>query len=189
MKKASSLQTPDRFSICIPFTLAQEEVDPANWSDPKNYSVDPVPTFAGIEQSEYWLWLRQHGLPQVSVKQITQSEGYAIYRQGYWLPYCPALPPGLDLEVFDTRVNQGAAEATRILQVALGIQNDGIWGPQTTHAVQAITDLPTVIKAFTARRTAVYKQTNGFGDYGKDWLRRASEIGAEALKMITTETS
>jgi hypothetical protein len=64
MKKASSLQTPDRFSVCIPFTLAQEEVDPANWSDPKNYSVDPVPTFAGIEQSEYWLWLRQHGLPQ-----------------------------------------------------------------------------------------------------------------------------
>ena len=189
MKKATTATSVDRFPVCIPFTLAQEEVDPANWSDPKNYSVDPVPTFNGVEQSEFWLWLKQHGLPQVSVKDMSQSQGYAIYRSSYWLPYCPAMPAGLDLSYFDSAVNQGMAEATRILQVALGIQNDGVWGPITAGAVSRISNVKNIVEAFTARRIIVYRETEYDGrdaaEVHADWQRRATEIGAEALKMVT----
>jgi lysozyme family protein len=184
---------PDRFSAYIPFTLAQEDVDPQNWSDPKNFSDDlhdpGGATMDGITQTEYDAWRMLHGLPKQDVKNITQTEGYAIYRTNYWLPHCPTLPAGLDLEFFDSAVNQGAEEATRILQVALGVANDGIFGPKTAAAVQAITSVPAVVEAFTARRETVYKESANYKYFGADWERRASQIGAEALTMASTPSA
>ena len=188
MEKASST-IADRFSVCFPFTLAQEDVDPARWSDPKNFSDTPGDpggaTMNGIIQSEYNAWRRAHGLAIQGVKVISREEGYAIYRGNYWLPYCPHLPEGLDLQFFDAAVNQGVHEAIEILQVALGIAKDGVWGPLTAAAVAGIKDVTTVGHAFTARREAVYRQTGGFKEFGTDWTRRALQIGAEALKMET----
>jgi len=43
--------------------------------------------------------------------------------------------------------------------------------------------VPAVIRTFTAQRQAVYRHTRGFQYFGADWLRRASEISAAALKM------
>lgn len=178
---------PDRFSICLPYTLAQEQNVEGDWSNPRNYSVDPVPTFNGIEESEFWDYCKLHGIACVPVRQMTQLEGYAIYRASYWLPHCPALPPGLDLQFFDSAVNEGPEEAVKILQRAIGgIAVDGAWGAQTSAAASAIASVPAVVERFTARRVAVYKETKDFNLYGGDWMRRANEIGDEALKMVTT---
>jgi lysozyme family protein len=181
--------SPDRFIVCLPFTLAQEDVDPTNWSDPKNFSDDPHDpggaTMGGITQDEYDAWRKLLGLPTQDVKLITQAEGYAIYHANYWLPECPGLSAGLDLQFFDSAVNQGQEEATRILQVALGVESDGIFGPTTAAAVEAIKNVPAIVTAFTARREAVYKETANYQYFGTDWERRASEIGAEALTMAS----
>lgn len=192
MQKTSPVTTTAvvdrRFAQCMPFVLQQEDVDPTNWSDPKNYSDTPGDpggaTFNGIIQSEYNIWRRTHGLPTQSVKILTRAEGYAIYRANYWLPHCPHLPVGLDLQFFDSAVNQGSEEATRILQVALHITNDGIWGPKTTSAVALIVDVEDVIEAFTVRRQVAYSESHGFGEFGKGWTRRTAEIGAAAAKMV-----
>lgn len=178
----------DRFTTCLPFTLAQECPVPNNLTDPRNFSDDPGDpggkTFCGIIQSEYNSYRHRHGLPMRDVRQLTEIEGLDIYRNNYWLPHCDVLPPGLDLQFFDECVNTGAAEAVKVLQVALGITADGVWGPKTMAAVQGITNLAAVVRAYTARREAVYRQMRGFARFGKDWELRASEIGADALKMV-----
>jgi lysozyme family protein len=180
----------DRFGACIPHTLAQEAPDTEDWSNHKNFSNDVHDpggaTMCGIIQSEYNAWRTSHGLPVQSVELLSEAEGYAIYRQKYWQPHCATLPAGLDLCYFDSAVNQGTGEATKILQVALGLHSDGVWGPATAAAVAALTDNDSVqsaIKAFTARRLAVYKMTRGFQYFGKDWTRRANDIMAEALQQ------
>jgi lysozyme family protein len=117
---------------------------------------------------------------------MSEDEGYDIYYSSYWLPHCPALANGLDLCYFDSAVNEGGTQATRILQVAIGVGADGVWGPQTDAAVKGISDVTSVINEYTARREAVYRATRGFQYFGTDWLRRASEIGAEALKMAAS---
>jgi len=181
----------DRFPVCLPFTLAQEGANPNDWSSLENYSNDAHDpggaTMNGIIQREYDSWRKGHGLPTQPVQLIMQDEGYAIYRASYWMPKCPQLAPGLDLEYFDTSVNMGPTEATKILQYVVNVTVDGLWGPQTDAAVALVNtrNLITPIEAFTARRTAVYKTLSGFRYFGTDWLRRASEIGAEALKMAT----
>jgi len=93
------------------------------------------------------------------------------------------VPPGLNLQLFDTDVNEGLGQAIKILQYALGTPQDGLWGPKTDTVVKAIADVPAAIRAFGARRAAVYREIRNFNVFGADWERRTSEITAEALKM------
>ena len=178
----------DRLPVCLPFTLAQECPFPNDWSNPKNFSNDRHDpggaTMCGIIQREYDIWRKGHGQPTQPVIHISKDEGEAIYRICYWQPHCQYLAPGLDLQFFDESVNTGTTEATKVLQVALGLKSDGIWGPQTqAAAVLSVQDTVAKIKAFTARREAVYREMKGFQYFGTDWIRRSQEIGAAALKM------
>jgi lysozyme family protein len=178
----------DRFSICLPFTLAQECPDSSNWSDPRNFSNDKHDpggeTMCGIIQREYDQFRKGQGLHCQDVRLCTQLEGLDIYKGHYWLPHCGDLTAGLDLQYFDSAVNMGCTEATKILQHCLKVQVDGTWGTETASAVFACSHV-NLNPAFTTRRLAVYKMMNGFKYFGTDWTRRTSEIGAAALKMAT----
>jgi lysozyme family protein len=182
-----------QFLACWPFTLIQECPYPNDWSNPRNFSNDPHDpggeTMCGIIQTEYNAYRAAKGEPLQDVSKITQDEGADIYYNGYWLPNCPKLSPGLNLCQFDEGVNAGPATATRLLQRALGIPSDGIWGPQTDAAVKAITNPTAVIAAFTSQREAYYRSLSTFQYFGTDWIRRSQEIGAEALKMAAAATA
>jgi len=177
----------DRFPVCLPFVLAQECPFPNDWSNPKNFSNDKHDpggeTMCGIIQREYDQYRKSGDLVCRDVRLCDEEEGHVIYSANYWLPHCPLLPPGLDLQFFDSAVNMGCFEATKILQTILGIKIDGSFGPATSADVAEITNVAYVVRGFTARRQAVYKMMNGYKYFGTDWERRATEIGAEALKM------
>lgn len=179
----------DRFLLCLPYTLAQECPHPDNWSDPRNFSNDAHDpggkTMCGITQREYDTWRKQQGLPTRDVRKLTEYEGDVIYHASYWLPECPQLPPGLDMQYFDEAVNTGSTEATKVLQHILGITADGEWGAETDEAVANIADPAEMARAFTARRLAVYHEMRGFQYFGKDWTRRTQEIGKAALEMTS----
>jgi lysozyme family protein len=187
MAQTPAATAPSLFLTCLPYTLAQECPRPDDWSDPANFSNDPHDpggaTMCGIIQTEYDAYRRSLNEPIQDVRLITQAEGDAIYQMNYWQPYSPKLPVGLDLSFFDAAVNMGVEEAIRILQVALGIGNDGKWGPQTAAAATGITDVVGVIKAFTVRRQAVYEEFSTFVYFGTDWTRRTTAIGAESVSM------
>ncbi len=175
-----------RFNVCLPFTLAEECPLANDWSSPKNFSNNPHDpggaTMDGITQAEYTRWCNAHDIVPAPVIKITEEEGQEIYYTDYWLPNCPKCLPGLDLCVFDSNVNQGQTQSTRILQFAINISVDGIWGPQTDAAVKAIVSTNAAIQAFTLRREAVYEETKNFNCFGTDWMRRANEIGTAAAR-------
>lgn len=182
-----------RFKACLPLTLAQECPHPDDWSNPKNFSDDAHDpggkTMCGITQREYDHYRKARGLAVQDVRKITAEEGEDIYDKSYWLPDCPALPAGLDLCLFDASVNQGAFEAVKILQRALGVAADGDWGSKTAAAVHGITAVSVVIRRFTTERRGVYRELKGFPYFGTDWLRRAQEIGDAALEMAAAPAS
>ena len=177
-----------RFEICIPFTLAAECPFPDDWSNPENYSNDPHDpggrTQCGITATELNHWRISHGEPLIGVRNLSRTEGYAIYKTDYWEPHCDYLEPGLDLCYFDTAVNQGPTAANRILQLVLGVGMDGIWGP-TTQAAATDTSLyiPAAILAFTAARKTAYRSYHNFQIFGNGWINRATNIGTDALSM------
>lgn len=177
----------DRFLICIPYSLAMECPHPNDWSNPANFSNDPRDpggaTMCGITQAEDNAWRSEHGEPLINVFNIPQAEGYTIYKQNYWLPHCPSLGPGLDLSYVDTSINQGPSAATKLLQTALKIEVDGVWGPITQAAAQTQVT-PTLILAFTAARINAYYNYANFSVFGTGWLNRARAINTDSLSML-----
>lgn len=122
-----------RFDDCLAVTLQYEGGYVNNPADHGGA------TNKGITQATYDRFRIANGLPVQSVKLIATPEIAAIYGPNYWLPpRCSELAIPLDLCVFDTSVNSGPVRAVRLLQLAVGVSEDGIFGSGTMAAVNAL---------------------------------------------------
>jgi len=121
------------FAQALPVTLAFE----GGFSD--NPADRGGATMRGVTQATYDAYRQKHGLPEQSVEHMADDEMQAIYHTGYWLAgKCDALPWPVSLLHFDACVNHGPANAARILQRAAGAEPDGILGPKSLAAVDAM---------------------------------------------------
>ncbi len=117
------------------------------------------------------------------MRDLTKAEASAIYHARYWLPVKgDALPPGVDLAVFDYAVNSGTGRAVKALQKVLGVAQDGAIGALTLAAVAKAGPVTLIMDLCDARmvflRGLVTWQTFGAG-----WTRRVSEVEDAAMKV------
>jgi lysozyme family protein len=120
------------FDRALPFVLRMEGGYSNHPSDPGGA------TNKGITQKTYDEWTEGRGGGTRSVREITDAEVYAIYKTRYWdAARCDALPWPLALCHFDAAVNHGVRNAIKLLQRALGVDDDGIFGPKTQAALNA----------------------------------------------------
>ena len=118
------------------------------------------------------------------VKALPQAEAVRIYQVSYWNPaHCGELPDGVDLMVFDAAVNSGISRAIRLLQKAVGVDDDGAFGPATKAAVKAMASKD-VINAYHDAHAAFYEGLSTFWKYGKGWIARDDRTRSIALGMI-----
>ena len=94
------------------------------------YTLDPNDpggeTNFGISKKSY---------PNIDIKNLTEDEAREIYRKDYWQDCkCDELNYPFDIAVFDCAVNQGTGKSKRLLQIALGLDVDGIIGDATIAA-------------------------------------------------------
>jgi lysozyme family protein len=153
---------------------------------------DPVDrggrTSRGITQREYNAWCSLHRSPTGDVWRATPATIEAIYQQQYWLPYCDALPLGIDYMYFDMNVNHGTSRATKLLQQALDVGVDGFLGVVTMHA--ALNANPKLlIQSITEKRIAFYKAIEAGNAsqkrFDRGWMNRASAVRTRALTMVS----
>lgn len=178
------MQTSPRFLACMPFVLKEEggySNTPGDHGGATNF---------GIIQREYDIFRHSLGLSLQSVKLITPDEYNAIYWQSYWQPHCPLLSAGLDLSVFNINVNGGPTRGTKLLQICLATEVDGVWGPATTQAVTdlgASGDVVRVIKAFHDDERQFYQAIINHDPtqhkFASDWFGRNDRCEALSLKM------
>lgn len=119
---------PDDFKWALAFTLRWEG------GDHKPTLADPNPTRQGITQRFYDALVKKHGYRASSVFDLTSSDIARIYELIWRSSHGPDLPRLVACANFDTNVNMSRPRATRILQRALGITADGLWGPETQYA-------------------------------------------------------
>ena len=106
------------------------------------YSDDPTDrggsTNHGITQKTYDSYRYDLGFSDRPVKLITDDEVTSIYKMRYWFAAkCPVLPEPIDLYTFDASVQHGPSRAIKQLQRALGVAEDGLWGP---HCIDALNE-------------------------------------------------
>lgn len=156
------------FAQALPVVLGAEggySDDPDDRGGATNY---------GITEATYNAWRGSKGLPFRLVKDIERDEVEAIYHERYWIAgKCDALPWPLSLAHFDACVNHGPKNAWRIMQRALGVEDDGLPGPQTMSALQGA-DKVGLWRDWMVERTAFYlaivERSRGQLKFLRGWL-------------------
>lgn len=136
-------------------------------------------TMRGVTQRVYDGYRRRAGLATRSVRNISDAELRAIYRQQYWdACKAPALPAGIDFVVFDGAVNSGVGQSIKWLQRGLkaaGLYHgpiDGDCGLGTLAAVASHRDHDLLIADILARRLGMLRELKTWWKYGGGWEKR-----------------
>lgn len=121
-------------------------------------------------------------------KMITIEEARDIYYNNYWLPvHGNELPYTVALCAFDCAVNQGVGTATKTLQKAVVVKQDGIIGPIT---IGAVTKAPVekLVRDYQTSRIekymAIVRRNPTSAKYLHGWIRRTVETTIEAVKYL-----
>lgn len=113
--------------------------------------------------------------PNEDIKNLTLARAKELYERDFWNAVKgDELPWPLALYVFDAAVNQGPVAIT-LLQKALGVKQDGVFGAATRKAL-ATADQRHVCPLFMADRALRYTGTRNFDIYGRGWLKRLFDV-------------
>lgn len=94
----------------------------------------------GVIQKTYDAYRTKKGLPIASVRYIATTELQDIYLS-YWMDSgCDNWGTLLSITVLDMAINGGEGTAVKELQTVAGVTVDGVLGPATIAAVQALDD-------------------------------------------------
>lgn len=106
------------------------------------------------------------------MRSLPRETAKAIYRKLYWdAMRCDSMPEALRFALFDAAVNSGVKQATKWLQRAMDVGDDGILGPLTLDAAQRGNGLRMAIK-LNAERLDFMTSLPTWGAFGKGWARR-----------------
>lgn len=126
--------------------------------------------------------ISKRSYPNVSIKTLTRNQAVAIYYRDFWLKaHCEELSDGAGYQLMDSAVNSGISQSIRFMQRAIGVADDGIYGPVTLAAMRKMTETDFIMK-FLAERLEFMTKLKNWPNHGKGWARRIAQnlrYGAE----------
>lgn len=109
-----------------------------------------------------------------AMKNMTREQAFNIYQKAFWQRYrCEELTPSVAYQFFDAVVNHGFGNASRMLQRAAGVADDGIIGNITLQAINAKAESD-LLMLFNAERLKFYIKLKTFPTFGKGWVNRVA---------------
>jgi len=126
--------------------------------------------------------ISKRSYPTVDIKNLTRWAAMAIYRRDFWDPvHGEKLPDGVAFQLFDFAVNSGIGTAIRYLQKAVGVADDGYWGPVSQAALEKYSESD-LIMLLLAERLDFMTRLKNWSDASRGWARRIAtnlRYGAE----------
>lgn len=139
-------------------------------------------TNLGVTKKVWEEWVG-HAVTEEDMRALTPEMVAPLYKAKYWNKvYGDKLPHGVDLCVFDCAVNSGVSRAVKLLQRAVGVDDDGVIGNMTLHACEAV-DADLIIQRFSEERLAFLQALPTFATFGKGWSRRVAEVERQAQNL------
>lgn len=143
-------------------------------------------TMRGVTQAVYDEWRTANKKPKRTVKEIEDDELHALYYQRYWIAaQCDKLSWPLSMVHFDCAVNTGVKRAVEILQEAVGVNDDGVWGAKTQEAVRFADETALFNNLLWQRAEFYYSlaQNPKYRPYLVGWLRRVIKLRKKARDL------
>ena len=117
--------------------------------------------------------ISKRSYPTVNIAALTIDEAKAIYRRDFWDVLGDDIHPAIKFQVFDFAVNSGIQTAIRKLQSAIGVADDGHWGPASAAKLKEIM-VPDVIMLYVAERLDFWRKLTTWPTFGAGWAGRAA---------------
>lgn len=135
---------------------------------------------------------------------LAEYEHQAMDSMAHWAPLVEAMPlsaadsiyaskyatatafnilnAGKDVVVFDFGVNSGTGRSVRYAQAVVGVSIDGIMGPVTEAAINAM-DAHQFINGLCDRRLSFLRGLSTWGRFGGGWGARVADLRAYATNL------
>lgn len=119
--------------------------------------------------------ISKRAYPNLVIKSLTEEDALNIYRRDFWNRIgMDRLPYGVQFQLFDFAVNSGIETAIRYFQRALGVADDGHFGP-ISYAASTVSTESDMIMNLNAERLDYMTRLKNWPDFGKGWARRIAQ--------------
>jgi len=148
-----------------------------------NHPADPGGmTNLGVTKKVWEEWRGQR-VDEAEMRALTPEKVGPLYKAKYWdMVQGDRLPHGVDMCVFDCAVNSGVKRASKLLQRAVNVEDDGVIGRATIAAVESL-NADEVIDRFCAERLTFLESLPTFATFGEGWTNRITQVREESLNL------
>lgn len=126
--------------------------------------------------------ISKRSYPGVDIRALTRDGAKALYLRDFWAPVVQFAEGALQFQMLDAAINHGMKRATKFLQAALKVEQDGVLGPQGRAALAAA-DPKDVHLLYLAERFEFWCGLETFATFGRGWVRR----GAQDLRYVAQD--
>lgn len=110
--------------------------------------------------------------PDVDIKNLTRDGAKELYMRDFWMALRMAnFHEAIQFQLFDFAVNSSIQTAIRYMQRAVGVADDGHWGPASQAAADRQSDTDTLF-LLNAERLDFMTRCKNWSDAGRGWARR-----------------
>lgn len=114
--------------------------------------------------------ISKRSYPLLDIRNLTREDAKLIYYRDFW-GAVTGIKNSIKFQVFDAAVNHGIGAAIRMLQRAIGVADDGHWGPISTGVANTLSDSD-VLMLFIAERADYFTKLANWPTAGKGWIRK-----------------
>ena len=119
--------------------------------------------------------ISKRSYPMLNIAALTREDAIAIYHKDFWTPIkADRFHDGTAYQLLDSAINSGIGQSIRFLQRALGVADDGVFGPVSLSA-SATTSESDQLFLFNAERIEFMTKLKNWPDHGKGWMRRIAQ--------------
>lgn len=116
--------------------------------------------------------ISKRSYPNLIISKLTRDQAKDIYRRDFWNRInADKLKDGIAFQLFDFAVNSGIETAVRYFQRALGVADDGHWGPISQKAADETSESD-MIMMLNAERLEFMTKLNNWPNASRGWARR-----------------
>lgn len=120
----------------------------------------------GISKREY---------PNLIIKELKREDAYNIFKRDFWDKIdADKLYDGVAFQLFDFATNSGVQTAIRYFQRALGVADDGYFGPISLAAAKRMDETDQIMN-LCAERLEFMSKLTGWDFFGRGWARRIAK--------------
>ncbi len=116
--------------------------------------------------------ISKRSYPHLNIAELTRYDAINIYKRDFWDAInADRLPSSVMYQLFDFAINSGTSTAIRYLQRAIGVADDGIWGPHS-QAVADSTSEADMLLGINAERLDFMRKLKAWKTFGAGWAAR-----------------